>query len=199
MKSSKVSLVGGALAMTLVTSAAIAQTNDLIGARASSGEMALEDRGYTMISGHQDGGSVITYWWNNRSDQCIAVRTRAGIYDSIYSTGQRDCGRHDGRGNAAAGVAVGALLVGLAAAAHKSHHHDNDRHYDDWQRERAFEQGYRHGHSNTRAYNWNNYQRAYRNAQRIHYQDYNQGYAAGQRDSWRNVQIRDSSSPDDQY
>lgn len=192
-------LVTGAAATGLVAVAAKAQTADLVGARASSGEMALEERGYTAITGHSDGSGVTTYWWNSRSDECVAVQTYNGVYRSIYQTSHRDCGRHDGKGNAAAGLAVGALLVGLAATAHKSHHHDNDRHYDDWRREEAFERGYREGHSNSKHHTWDSYHRGYSDAQRVHYNDYNSGYGAGQRDSWRNVQIKDSSSPDDQY
>lgn len=166
--------------------AAPSGVGDLVGARASSGEMALEDRGYTAISSHSEGSSAYSYWWNNRSDECIAVQTRNGLYHAIDRTSHRDCGRHDGKGDAAAGVAVGALLVGLAVAAHRSHHHDDDRHYDDWRREQAFELGYRHGHSQSKHHTWKSYNRGYRDAERVHYQDYTSGYSSGQRDSWRN-------------
>lgn len=177
--------------------AAPAGVRDLVGVRASSGETALEDRGYVAINGHAEGGSIYSYWWNNRSDDCIVVQTRNGQYQSIDLASHRDCGRHDGKGDAAAGVAVGALLVGLAAAAHRSHHHDDDRHYDDWRREQAFERGYRAGHSHAKQHTWNSYRRDYPNAERGHHHDYTSGYLAGQRNSWRYPQIRDSSQPSD--
>lgn len=56
---------------------------DLVGARASSGESALRSRGYTWVRAEPSGGDSYAYWRENRSGQCVVVRTSNGRYASI--------------------------------------------------------------------------------------------------------------------
>jgi hypothetical protein len=56
---------------------------DLVGARASSGESELRNRGYTWVRAEQSGGDSYTYWRENRNGQCVVVRTSNGRYASI--------------------------------------------------------------------------------------------------------------------
>lgn len=64
---------------------------DLVGARGSSGEQALQDRGYKFVTGEKSGGASYTYWRNSRSGQCIIVRTANGRYQSLVKAPDADC------------------------------------------------------------------------------------------------------------
>lgn len=61
---------------------------DLIGARASSGESEMKNRGFRIVdsfsSGNSGRGSV---WWRSQSRQCIQIITVDGRYDSINDIG----------------------------------------------------------------------------------------------------------------
>jgi hypothetical protein len=56
---------------------------DLVGARGSSGESELRNRGYTWVRAEQSGGDSYAYWRENKSGQCVVVRTSDGRYASI--------------------------------------------------------------------------------------------------------------------
>jgi hypothetical protein len=62
---------------------------DLVGARASSGEAQLESRGYIYASGEQGGGSAYTNW--RKGSHCVTVRTVDGHYKSIVDVTMLDC------------------------------------------------------------------------------------------------------------
>ena len=64
--------LGALAAAFLLASAAHAQDpapglQDLVGARGSSGEQVLQDRGYKFITGEKSGGNSYTNWRNARS------------------------------------------------------------------------------------------------------------------------------------
>lgn len=87
----------GALAAALIfTQAALAQDpapglQDLVGARGSSGEEALRDRGYTYVKGEKSGAGSYTYWREARTGQCIVVRTAEGRYQSLVTALKSSC------------------------------------------------------------------------------------------------------------
>jgi hypothetical protein len=62
---------------------------DLVGARASSGEAELESRGYTYAKGEKGGGSSYTNW--RKGSHCVTVRTVDGHYKSIVDVTMLDC------------------------------------------------------------------------------------------------------------
>lgn len=64
---------------------------DLVGARGSSGEQVLEERGYRFVKGEKSGGSSYTNWLNARTGKCITVRTANGRYQSIVTSPVFDC------------------------------------------------------------------------------------------------------------
>lgn len=66
---------------------------DLVGARGSSGENVLQQRGYVNAGGAQGDDRAWSYWWNARQNTCVTIATRDGRYDSIVSTTPADCGR----------------------------------------------------------------------------------------------------------
>jgi len=64
---------------------------DLVGARGSSGEQALQDRGYTWVRTSKSANDSYTYWRESENGQCIAVRTTDGRYASIVYAPAFDC------------------------------------------------------------------------------------------------------------
>lgn len=64
---------------------------DLVGARGSSGEQVLEERGYRFVKGEKSGGNSYTNWLNARTGKCITVRTANGRYQSIVTSPAFDC------------------------------------------------------------------------------------------------------------
>ena len=87
----------GALAAALIfTQAVLAQDpvsglQDLVGARGSSGEQALQERGYTYVKGEKSGAGSYTYWRQARTGQCIVVRTAEGRYQSLVKALNTSC------------------------------------------------------------------------------------------------------------
>ncbi|MBV5346882.1 hypothetical protein [Lamprocystis purpurea] len=65
------------------------ELQDLVGARGSSGEQQLEQRGYKYVKGEQGGGSSYTNW--RKGDHCVTVRTVNGHYASIVDVTMLDC------------------------------------------------------------------------------------------------------------
>jgi len=92
---------------------------DLVGARASSGESQLESRGYRNTLGFKDGHSSYTNW--RKGSHCVSVRTTNGRYESIVDVGTTDCeDRSKQGGSQAGGGGLGAAelqdLVGARGA-----------------------------------------------------------------------------------
>lgn len=133
-----VPLTLAAIAMALPAPiSAQSDVSDLRGARGSSGEMEMQQRGYTMAK--FSGGAQ--YWWNEDRDRCVRIVVRNGRYDSVTSASAGDCGK----GGVSAGAAVaGIAAIGLIAAlaSHKKNggaEHGSARHDDEYGR------GYRDG------------------------------------------------------
>lgn len=74
---------------------------DLVGARASSGESELESRGYRNTLSFKDGHSSYTNW--RKGSHCVSVRTTNGHYDSIVDVGADDCEDRGNQGGSTAG------------------------------------------------------------------------------------------------
>lgn len=87
---------------------------DLVGARGSSGETELENRGYRSALSFKDGHSSFTNW--RKGSHCVSVRTTNGHYDSIVDVGTADCegGSHQGGGHQEAGHQGGSGGAGAA-------------------------------------------------------------------------------------
>ncbi|WP_312165331.1 hypothetical protein [Phenylobacterium sp.] len=141
MKSFRLSLMTGTLAVAMGTAPALAQTPsslaDLVGARAGQAESELSRRGYqTTDKSEVLGDGRLTYW--RRGDECVAIMTSDGRYQSINQAGRSECGSN-GAGSNAAAIAAGVAIVGLAAAlaAHNDRHKDADQSHD-----REYERGY---------------------------------------------------------
>ncbi len=65
------------------------ELQDLVGARGSSGEQQLEQRGYKYVKGEKGGGSSYTNW--RKGSHCVTVRTVNGHYASIVDVTMLDC------------------------------------------------------------------------------------------------------------
>ena len=94
---------------------------DLIGARASSGEYQMKQRGYSYVRTEKSGGSAYSYWREYRSNRCVTVRTADGRYQSIVYASDFDCqsggsqsgSSHSGSGWGSSGHHSGDLGVTL--------------------------------------------------------------------------------------
>lgn len=64
---------------------------DLVGAKGSSGEQALQKRGYTYVKGEKSGNDSYTYWRQAHKGHCIIVRTAEGRYESLVKAPVADC------------------------------------------------------------------------------------------------------------
>ena len=73
-------LLAAALPISPAHAAPPRDVDDLVGARGSSGESALQSRGYRIAK--QNG--LTNYWWNSAKDQCIRVVTYNGRYDAGF-------------------------------------------------------------------------------------------------------------------
>ncbi|MGP1387161.1 MAG: hypothetical protein ACTS2F_26620 [Thainema sp.] len=69
---------------------------DLIGVRASSGEQALQDRGYNYVTGEELSDGVATYWIEGSTGQCVEVITSNGVYQDIFEVEWYYCQPSDG-------------------------------------------------------------------------------------------------------
>lgn len=87
--------LGALTALFLATPAAYADPapglQDLVGARGSSGEQALQERGYVFVKGEKSGNDSYTYYRQERSGQCIVVRTAEGRYQSLAKAMDLSC------------------------------------------------------------------------------------------------------------
>jgi hypothetical protein len=149
---------------------------DLVGARASSGENALEDRGFTHIatsSGHHH--TLHSYWWNSHDKNCLHVETRDGRYSAITDGTRSDCHQKGGDNTAVAVGAVAGAAVLAALLSHKSHDHKDGQHLADQRQEEQYDRGYTDGLHNV---SYHNYDRA---------DAYADGYQAGVDQRSRNV------------
>jgi hypothetical protein len=148
------------LAIALVAAPVAAKApslTDLVGTKASSGEMALEKRGYTFITVHEaEYNTKHSYWWNSSAKHCAHVETYQGQYTAITDGTRSDCHQKaDGGDTAAAVGAVAGIALIAGILSHKSHHKKDAKH--DAQQTQEFEYGYRDGlynasyHNNTRS------------------------------------------------
>ena len=64
--------------------------DDLVGARASSGESELEARGFRNVDSLKSGNTSYTIWYNRRTRQCLQVATAEGRYDSVTDIHEHD-------------------------------------------------------------------------------------------------------------
>ena len=64
---------------------------DLVGARASGGERALQERGYNWIRTEKSSDASYSYWQESENGQCIVVQTANGRYASIVYAPAFDC------------------------------------------------------------------------------------------------------------
>lgn len=126
---------GAALGALLLAQSSMVQAKtpsdvtDLIGARASSGESILRDRGYEYTNGRTGSSTKWGYWWHKGGSRCISVATVDGRYQSIDKVSASDCGKSGNSGSGAA-VAIGAAAI-IGALAIASSNKDKDR-YPGW-------------------------------------------------------------------
>jgi hypothetical protein len=71
--------------------APVRELQSLVGVKGASAEGELTRKGYTYRGGDQIGDSAFTYWEQPRTDNCVAVRTTNGRYQSITYSERSRC------------------------------------------------------------------------------------------------------------
>lgn len=66
---------------------------DLVGARAGQAENAVQQRGYQWRNTKKVADSSFSYWLEQGSGSCVAIRTTDGRYGAIVYTADQDCNR----------------------------------------------------------------------------------------------------------
>ncbi len=86
----------------------VPELRDLVGIRASSGQNALENRGFVFIKTDEGNGRKWSNYWNGSRNLCITVVTANGRFDSIVDSPAFDCGRtgNSGGGGTSSGNMV---------------------------------------------------------------------------------------------
>jgi hypothetical protein len=89
--------IAGAL-LLLGAGSAVAQTappdvEDLVGVRASGGEIALLSRDYRFVRAEEREDGKDSFWWNGSREVCVSVTTRNGRYRAIVEQPDADCGQ----------------------------------------------------------------------------------------------------------
>ncbi len=176
-------LVAGAAPAPAV-GAAPSDLADLVGARGSSGETQMLNRGYALHHASQGEETSYTYWWNSSVKKCVRIATTDGRYAEIRSESGIECG-HKSNDSAAAAVVGAAALLGVLALASKSHHRE-DR-YTDINGTAQFERGYRDGLYNQ---SYHNYDR---------HDGYSHGYDQGTRQRAQETSYRSGNWPGSGY
>jgi hypothetical protein len=72
---------------------------DLVGARASSGETQMQQRGYSFVRTSKSGEDAHNYYRENRSGRCVIVHVNDGRYQSIVYAPNMDCNGGTSGGN----------------------------------------------------------------------------------------------------
>ncbi len=118
-------LVTSSIAMVSVAQAQDAPgMSDLIGARGSSLDNAMSERGYEFSRSM----GVATLYWNGNRGSCVSALVDYGRVQSIQTASASDCGRSGSSDSddAVAETIAAAAIIGLAAAL-SQHHKGDDR------------------------------------------------------------------------
>ena len=110
---------------------------DLVGIRASSGQSALEQRGFSYAEGKTEANTQISYYWHARDKNCIRVETYDGRYTAITDASNKDCGKGGGSDVAVAAAAIGAVALGALLLSRKDKKKDESGYQQDWQQVEA--------------------------------------------------------------
>lgn len=89
---------------------------DLVGARASSGESELKNRGFRFVKTVKQDMTSYSNWWKASSKTCLTVATVDGRYDSITKGPAADCTSGGGSSSGSSSQVDLRDLVGSRAA-----------------------------------------------------------------------------------
>lgn len=103
-----------------------ADVQSLVGAR-GGGDAVMTQKGYTHVKTDKSNSSAYAYWWQQKTSTCVCVRTTDGKIQSIVKSRPVDCNKGSGANT---------------KYNHSASSHAEGKHYDDVDREKAFERGY---------------------------------------------------------
>ena len=91
---------GALLAAPAAMAAPPSDLADLVGARGSSGEQEMQNRGYTNVTMRRG----TQYWWNAGRGSCVGIRVANGRYASVDAVSASRCGQQTAAGGQKAEV-----------------------------------------------------------------------------------------------
>jgi len=116
---------------------------DLVGARGRDAENAFESKGYVHIKTNKYGYDSYSSWWSPSKRKCVTSHLTEGRIQSVVDVPAFDCNKSSGGGHSSS----------YNSYHHGSQHHDNYTHYDNRDREMAFERGHSDGLHNKAYHN----------------------------------------------
>ena len=116
---------------------------DMVGARGRDAEYAFESKGYVHIKTTKSGYDSYSSWWNPSKRKCVTSHLTDGRIQSIVDVPPFDCNKSSDGGHSSS----------YNSYHHDSQHHNNYSHYDNRDREVAFERGHNDGLHNKAYHN----------------------------------------------
>jgi len=120
---------------------------DIVGERGSSAEKMLRNRGFYHITTDKTRTEAYQYWWKYKDNQCILMRVYDGNAASIVNTTKYDCNKSDSYSVDAKNP------YRYNNFEHKSHNHNNNNHHSSYEKEAAYERGFKDGKYNKSYHN----------------------------------------------
>ena len=128
---------------------------DLIGARGSSAERELENKGFYHIKTEKtSGNNIYSYWWSNSQKKCVFYNLNDGKVFSVRNTLPSDCNKSTSTNRSGYHSKYNS----------RAHHYPNQTHYSNDSHNYAFDQGFNdglHNKSYHNIYNDSNEKNAY--------------------------------------
>ena len=116
---------------------------DIVGAKGRDAEYSFESKGYVHIKTTKSGYHSYSSWWNPSKRKCVTSHLTDGRIQSVVDVPPFDCNKS----------AEGGYSSSYNSYHHDSQHHKNYSHYDNRDREVAFERGHNDGIHNKAYHN----------------------------------------------
>lgn len=90
------SIVLFCLFFSFISNSGTAQNSvkDLVGARASSVDRVMNEKGFVHIKSDKSREGINSFWWKNSKNKCVLVRVVDGKVAAVTNTVARDCNKN---------------------------------------------------------------------------------------------------------
>lgn len=91
----------------------------LIGMKSSPATQILRDRGFESKDSKTEARVRHTYWWDDKGDDCLHVRSRYGVVIGVDDASKGDCKHGGGKTATVVGAVAGAAIIAALLAKKK--------------------------------------------------------------------------------